>query len=418
MIPMIQTPSEIGADLSEFWYVYALMPVIAAAVGYGTKIVAIEMMFRPYEFKGIRPFFGWQGIIPRNAGRMANVLCETLTSRLISAPEIFGRLDGRRVAAEIEGPLNDSIDQIARAILTEYQPGLWESLPERVRKMVIGRIQKRSPEVIERLLASIERDIDQVFDLNDMVLRRMLRDRELLERMFRDVGKKEFQFIRRSGIYFGFVIGCVQAIAWAVLHDPLVMPIFGLFTGWFTDWLALKMIFNPKEPKKYFGIITWHGLFLKRRMEVSRDYGALIADEVLTPANLIDALLKGPLTDRLIVIVQEEVTELLNQQVGFARPLAVVAVGSRRYQEMKTDIAKQVMEHLPLALSHVEEYAEDALDIRNTLIEKMQQMTVDEFEHVLRPAFEQDEWKLIAVGAILGFMVGELQVFLVEHLTH
>lgn len=76
------------------------------------------------------------------------------------------------------------------------------------------------------------------------------------------------------------------------------------------------------------------------------------------------------------------------------------------------------MEHQPSALSHVEEYAEDALDIRNTLIEKMQQITVEEFEHVLGPAFEQDEWKLIAVGAILGFMVGELQVFLVEHLTH
>jgi uncharacterized membrane protein YheB (UPF0754 family) len=203
-----------------------------------------------------------------------------------------------------------------------------------------------------------------------------------------------------------------------VLHNPLVMPVFGLFTGWFTDWLALKMIFNPKEPKRYFGIITWHGLFLKRRMEVSADYGALIAEEVLTPANMIDALLKGPLSDRLITIVQEEVTQILNEQTGPARPLAVIAVGSTRYQQMKRDIAQQVYDALPDALSHVEDYAEDALDMRNTLIEKMQQMTIEEYENVLRPAFEQDEWKLIAVGAILGFMVGELQVFLVEHLTH
>lgn len=418
MVPLIQTTDEILTDLVAHWYIYAAMPIVAALLGYGTKIVAIEMMFRPVEFKGIRPFLGWQGIIPRNAARMASVLCETLTNRLISAPEIFGRLDARRVAQEIEGPLNDSIDQITRAIATEYQPGLWESLPERVRRMVIARIQKRSPQVIERLMHTIEQDVDRVLDLNDMVINRMLRDHDLLERMFRDVGKREFTFIRRSGIYFGFVIGLVQAVAWAVFHDPLVMPLFGLFTGWFTDWLALKMIFNPKEPKRYFGIVKWHGLFLKRRMEVSRDYGALIADEVLTPANLIDALLKGPLSDQLITIVQDEVTTVLNQQTGLARPLAVVAVGSARYQEMKKDIAQQVVDHLPVALRSVEEYASDALDIRNTLIEKMQEMTVEEFEHVLRPAFEQDEWKLIAVGAILGFMVGELQVFIVEHLTH
>ena len=34
----------------------------------------------------------------------------------------------------------------------------------------------------------------------------------------------------------------------------------------------------------------------------------------------------------------------------------------------------------------------------------------DEFENLLRPAFQQDEWILFAVGAVLGFLVGELQV--------
>src|SRR5690349_23605013 len=109
MIPLIQSPSEIGADVAEYWYVYALMPVIASLVGYGTKIVAIKMMFRPRQFFGIKPFLGWQGIIPRNAARMANVLCETLTGRLISASEIFSRLDAMRVADAIEGPLNRSL---------------------------------------------------------------------------------------------------------------------------------------------------------------------------------------------------------------------------------------------------------------------------------------------------------------------
>jgi len=45
----------------------------------------------------------------------------------------------------------------------------------------------------------------------------------------------------------------------------------------------------------------------------------------------------------------------------------------------------------------------------------MQQLTEEEFEGVLRPAFQQDEWILITVGAILGFLVGEMQVFLMTH---
>ena len=33
------------------------------------------------------------------------------------------------------------------------------------------------------------------------------------------------------------------------------------------------------------------------------------------------------------------------------------------------------------------------------------------FENVLRPAFQAEEWKLIAAGAILGFGAGFLQLF-------
>jgi len=55
------------------------------------------------------------------------------------------------------------------------------------------------------------------------------------------------------------------------------------------------------------------------------------------------------------------------------------------------------------------------MDVRDTLVGRMQQMTAEEFESVLRPVFQQDEWKLIAVGKVLGFLVGELQVSVMLH---
>jgi hypothetical protein len=40
----------------------------------------------------------------------------------------------------------------------------------------------------------------------------------------------------------------------------------------------------------------------------------------------------------------------------------------------------------------------------------MKQLTPTEFEGMLRPAFKEEEWILITVGAVLGFMVGEMQI--------
>ncbi|ALG05935.1 DUF445 family protein [Kibdelosporangium phytohabitans] len=410
--------SEILADFQRNWLVYASMPVIAALIGYVTKIVAIRMMFRPIEFRGIRPLLGWQGIVPRKAARMAAIACDTMTDRLITAGEVVRRLDPGRIAKELERPLLEAVEEITREIAEEYQPALWESLPQQVQDLIVRRIQAEAPKVIKGILATIQSDVDSVFDLKGMVVQNLVKDKELLNRIFLEAGRKEFQFIARSGIVFGFVIGLVQMFAWATLKSPWIMPIFGGLTGWFTDWLALRMIFSPREPRRYFGLFTWQGLFLKRRKEVAADYGALIAKEIITPDNVLQAVLRGPLADRLFVVVERHITRSLDRQTRLARPLVALTVGSRRYQELKHSAAEKVMRRMPETLSFIEDYAEEAMDIRNTLVQKMQELTAEEFEELIRPAFKQDEWMLITVGAVLGFAVGELQVFLVEHLAN
>jgi uncharacterized membrane protein YheB (UPF0754 family) len=52
-------------DFGAHWHIYVSMPFIAAIIGYITKRAAIEMMYRPLEFVGVRPFLGWHGVIPR-----------------------------------------------------------------------------------------------------------------------------------------------------------------------------------------------------------------------------------------------------------------------------------------------------------------------------------------------------------------
>lgn len=404
--------ASIAADFKSHWWLYLSMPIIAAVIGYVTKLIAIRMMFRPLEFMGIGPF-GWQGIVPRRAERMAAIACDTMTQRLITPVEIFSRLDPDRVAAELRQPLLSAVEIITTEIMEQYKPGLWQSLPRRVQDMLVQKVQADAPAVVRQIMEDVRNNIDHVFDLKHMVVSNLTKDKELLNTIFLKAGHKEFKFIAHSGIYFGFLIGLVQAVVWMLTHSPWVMPIFGGFTGWFTDWLALKMIFYPKEPKKFLGLVSWQGLFLKRRKEVAADYGALIAEKIVTPKNIIREVLEGPMSDRLFVMVQRHVQRMVDAQAGLAKPLVVMSVGTANYIAMKKQIVAKCIELMPTALEHVEPYATDAMDIRNTLVNKMQQLTAEEFEQLLRPAFQQDEWILIMVGAVLGFLVGELQVYLI-----
>jgi len=420
----VQSLAHIAADVQQNWLLYASMPFVAAGIGYATKIVAIRMMFEPIEFVGLQTkilgfrVFGWQGIVPRKAAVMAGIACDTMTSKLLRPEDVFGRLDPDRVAREIEKPLLDAVEEITRSVARSYSPGLWDAAPEPIKSLIIRRIKDEAPGMVRQIMVDVKKNINTVFDLKDMVVSNLLRDKLLLNRIFLQAGRGEFQFIRRSGLYFGFIIGIVQAVTWALTHNIWVMPLFGLFTGWFTDWLALKMVFNPKRPTKYcFGLFEWQGLFLKRRLEVSAEYGRLIAAEIVTPRNILDAVLKGPLSDRLFEMVQRQVQKMVDEQAGIARPFVVFTVGSAKYVDMKKVVAQEMMKRLPETMRHVEDYAGKAMDLENLLASKMKDLTVEEYEALLRPAFQQDEWILIAVGAALGFLVGEMQVLVMELLA-
>ena len=404
-------------DFSEHWMLYLSIPLVAALIGYVTKILAIKMMFYPVDFRGKKPWLGWQGIVPKHAAKMAGIACDTLTEQLLSPQEVVERLDPERIVAEVEKPLRHAIEEIVEEVGSTYQPAVWEAMPKIVRRAMIQRVQNDAPRMLSDIMDEIKSDVDNVFDLKSMVVSALVRDKELLNRIFLEAGGKEFQFIRRSGAVFGFVIGLVQMSAWVVFKAPILMPLFGLFTGWFTDWLALKMIFRPQQPKTYFGLFEWQGLFLKRREEVSEAYGELIAREIITPRNVIEEVMRGPLSDKVLALVTRKVDEELSRRTSIAKPLVVFAVGGRRYQDLKGRIAEMVMGRLPETMSYVEDYAADAMDIRNTLVSKMKELDAEEFEELLRPAFREEEWMLIATGALLGFAVGEAQVLALEFLA-
>ncbi|WAL66134.1 DUF445 domain-containing protein [Amycolatopsis cynarae] len=401
------------ADFAEHWPLYAAIPFVAALIGYLTKRVAIEMMFRPLEFLGVPgTFLGWQGVVPRHGGRMAAIATDLLTSNLLDLREIFARIDPARLTREIEQPLLRAIDDIARDVLAEYQPRIWESLPPMAQALVIKQVQAAAPRLVRELMSELRENVDEVLDVKHMIVQDLTRDKALLVRLIRETTRPEMAFIARCGIYFGFGLGLVQAVVWALTKNPWVLPAFGGCIGLLTDWLAIKLIFVPREPVRLLPFVTLHGKFQRRRAEVARQYGELIAHEVLTLPNLLDAVLRGPRSDRLVAMVRRIVSAAVDEQSG---RLVTATIGAARLREMKERAAARALEALPDTVRHAEGYLTAAMDVANMVEQRMLALTPEEYEGLLRPAFRQEEWKLIAVGGVIGFVVGELQVLLMLH---
>jgi uncharacterized membrane protein YheB (UPF0754 family) len=196
------------------------------------------------------------------------------------------------------------------------------------------------------------------------------------------------------------------------------MPAFGFGVGLISDYIALNMLFRPIRPTKILGLFQFQGLLHAQRDTVTADYARILAEDLFTPEILLDGLLKGPGSDKLFALVAKEVEEAVDAQTGIARPLVVFTVGTQRYRELKDTVVSLILERLPETLHEAQDYAASAIDLENTIVEKMNQLTPEEYESILRPVFKDDEPLMITVGAVLGGFVGELQVQMIELLGH
>ncbi len=410
--------TEILLDFREHWIIYFSMPLVAAFVGWSTKIVAMEMIYRPLEFKGIGPI-GWQGIIPRRAGKVGSTTIELLTANLLKPEELLSRIDAKEAVEALREPLAASINDIARDVAEEIRPGLWNSLPEAGRQAILNRIHSQAPRITEKMLNEMQSDLSRFVDLQFLSVTTLVRNKEKLNKLMRGLSDDAMAFVRRSGIYFGLVIGTAQMFVWAIFKLPWIMPAFGFGIGLISDYIALNMLFRPVTPTKYLGFIKFQGLLHAQREKITADYARILSEDLFAPDILFDGILKGPGADKLFAMIAREVEAAIDSEVGGLTGTVVkFAVGTSKYNALKDKIVDLVVERLPDTLLDAQDYAMSQIDLERTIVEKMNQLSNEEYESILRPVFKDDEPLMIAIGAILGGCVGELQVLMIEFFTH
>ena len=395
----------------EFWQ-YLSIPVIAALIGWSTNWLAIKMTFYPLEFIGKPPLLGWQGIIPSKARKMAAISVDATISKIGTVQEIFEQIDPRVLATHIIDSVDPRIEEYVDEMMLQEYPTFWENLPASARKMVYERVRKSAPRLVDNLVEDISDNIEDLLDIKGMVIDRLARDKQLLNRIFLECGQVEFRFIVNSGLYFGFLFGLVQMAVWYVYPSWWVLPFFGLLVGWATNWIALNVIFRPLHPHKV-GPFSIQGLFLKRQSEVAESFCHIVTHEILTVGNIINAILDGPKGDRARNMVRKHIKPLVDETAGMGKGLTQMAFGPTGFAALKGQVGEKAIDISKTSFDNPMFEKDRAQAVKSIMVERMIGLSSEEFQDLLRPCFQEDEIKLILVGAILGLVAGVCQLIFV-----
>jgi len=394
--------------MDDFNPLVLLIPLIAGFIGWFTNWLAVKATLYPVDFVGIPPAFGWQGVIPKNTDEMSQSFSKLIHDKLVDMEKLFAEID-HEDNEELDKVVEDVSVEIIREFSTNIAPESWararEKLREYINMLVRRNVRRVTVEIFDRMAA----EAGDFIDIDKIAHEALVEDRALLGRVLMDVAGPEFKFIERSGLWFGFLFGVIQMGVWIIYPEGWVLPVAGFLVGYVTNWLAMNLIYEPREPVQ-IGPFKIQGVFIKRQTEVATQFADVIADRVLTPENMVQHISEGPNRQRLLDILEGQVEESMKEYERDA--MVAMLVSKDKLEEAKADLLGRVRNADMTDSRQIKTFANQSRKIHAQMEANLGALDADQFGGILRPVFQKDEWKLILAGGVIGTGIGALQVVL------
>jgi uncharacterized membrane protein YheB (UPF0754 family) len=191
----------------------------------------------------------------------------------------------------------------------------------------------------------------------------------------------------------------------------ILIPLISAFIGWFTNWIAIKMLFHPREPKRMLGI-TFHGIFPKRQQQFAEKLGKLVSTELLSFREIEEKITSPQNIEKLMPFVEEKVDEFLRVKLNEAFPIISMFIGESTIQQLKDIFMQELKVIFPAVINKHIRHLESQLDLEKIVSEKVAGFSSDKLEQILNQIMSKEFRFVEIIGGVLGFIIGLLQILI------
>ncbi len=418
----------------DFWAILSIVPV-TSFVTWAHVWMALKMVFYPIHFWGFHlgPLpVGWQGIVPRKAGRISGIITDNTLSKLGSLQEFLEAMDPEEMARMIGEQVGFELEHLIDEVMMERRAVLWENLPYSIKRRIYAQAHQQMPSVLKELVTELTYNVENLVDMRSMVVNQMENDRKLMVKMFLKVGQKEINFIWHISALIGAFFGIFQMFVYVFVPEHWTVPFFAAIWGFLTNWIAIWMVFNPVNPHpvkfpQFFtrteglkfpwirpvmpriGTYNFQGAFMKRQDEVSIVFSEVVTADLITLKSIMTEMMYGKRNHKTRRILKRHINEIM--ETPLVRTSLQLSIGPTEYAKLKSDLIDRSIEITMVPVSDPEFNESRAKKIFSMFRDRIRLLTPQEFQNLLRPAFHEDEWILIVLGGVTGFGAGLIHLF-------
>jgi len=191
----------------------------------------------------------------------------------------------------------------------------------------------------------------------------------------------------------------------------ILIPLISAFIGWFTNWIAIKMLFHPKEPKKILGI-TFHGIFPKRQQQFAEKLGKLVSEELLSFKEIEEKIINPDNLSKMMPLVEGKIDLFLREKLSIVFPMISMFIGQNTISNLKIVFMQELESMFPEIIGSYMKNIESQLDLEKMVTEKVAGFSSDKMETILNQIMSKEFRFVEIIGGVLGLIIGILQVLI------
>jgi uncharacterized membrane protein YheB (UPF0754 family) len=196
----------------------------------------------------------------------------------------------------------------------------------------------------------------------------------------------------------------------------ILIPLISAFIGWVTNWVAIKMLFHPREPKKILGI-TFHGIFPKRQQQFAEKLGKLVSDEFLSFDDIEQKISNPDNLRKVMPMIETHVDDFLRNRLKDEMPVISMFIGDKTITNLKTMFMKEIESLFPQVMKQYAANLKNELDLEQIVIKKVAGFSSDKLEEVLYQIMSKEFRFVEIIGAVIGLIIGIVQVLITQVTT-
>lgn len=186
----------------------------------------------------------------------------------------------------------------------------------------------------------------------------------------------------------------------------------GAIIGWFTNVLAIKMLFKPIKPFRIPLLnITIHGLIPKRRHDIAKSIGNVVEKELISINEIFDRLVTEENKQEVISVIKEKLLKVVDYKIPAIIPYSIK---SKIIDYFDEQINKDAMSILNSSVEGIINNTAYKIKIGEMVEEKIDDLELENMEKLILSLASRELKYIELLGGLLGGIIGLLQAIIIR----